>query len=75
MNILRIRFDYVRYEQLRYGHVRIMYDERLATKWYLPIRREKGSLQNSWILEMTVGMRAENRAVCNGWSVNDEEEK
>jgi hypothetical protein len=54
--------DYIRYKQLNwYDHVQRMDQERLLRrilKWCPPGRRRKGRPRNSWIQEVTTGMRA-----------------
>ena len=61
MNIINSVLGYIKYKQLNwYGHLQRMYDERLPRKtleWCPPGRRRKGSSRNSWMQEVTKGMR------------------
>ena len=44
--------DYLRYKQLNwYGHVQRINEERL------PVKRRKGRPRNSWMEEVTIGIR------------------
>ena len=60
INIKNSVLGYMRYEQLNwYGHVQRIYEERLPRKnlkWCPPGRR-KGRTRNSWLKEVTTGMR------------------
>ena len=53
--------DYIRYKQLNwYDHVHRMDQERLPRRileWCPPGRRRKGSPRNSWMQEVTTGIR------------------
>ena len=56
------KLDYnIRYKQLNwYGHVQRMDQERLPRRileWCPPGRRRKGRPRNSWMQEVTTGMR------------------
>ena len=61
MNINNSVLDYIRYKQLNwYGHVQRMDQGRLPRRiieWCPPGRRKKGRPQNSWMQEVTTGMR------------------
>ena len=62
MNIKNSVLDYIKYKQLNwYGHKQRMNKERLPRKileWCLPgRRRRKGRPRNSWMQEVTTGMR------------------
>ena len=61
MNIKNSILDYVRYKQLNWcGHAQRMEEERLPReilKWCPPGRRMEGTLRNSWMQEVTTGMR------------------
>ena len=61
MNIKNLVLDYIRYKQINwYAHVRRMNEESLCKKilkWHLPGRRRKLRPRNSWIQEVTTGMR------------------
>ena len=58
-NIKNSVLDYIRYKQLKwYGHVQRMHQERLPTRnWCPPGRLRKGRPRNSWMQEVTIGMR------------------
>ena len=61
MNIKNSVLDYIKYKQLNwYGHVQSMYQERFPRRileWCPPGRRRKERLRNSWMQEVTTGMR------------------
>ena len=62
MNIKNSVLDYnIRYKQLNwYDHVQRMYQERLPRRileWCPPGRRRKERPRNSWMQEVTTGMR------------------
>ena len=67
MNIKNAILHYIRYKQLKYGHVQRMDEVRLPQKtleWCLPgrrrrrrRRRRKGRPRNLWMKEVTTGMR------------------
>ena len=62
MNIKNSVLDYIKYEQLNwYGHVKRMDQERRLPRrileWCPPGRRRKGRPRNSWMQEVTTGMR------------------
>ena len=64
MNNKNSVLDYIRYKQLNwYGHVQRMDQERLPRRtleWCPPGRRRKGRPRDSWMQEVTTGMRAGN---------------
>ena len=74
MNITNSVLDYVRYNQLkRYGHVQGMGEEKLPRKileWCPPERRRKGRPRNSWMQEVTTGMR--EKGINMKWVDRDE---
>ena len=53
--------DYIKHKQLNwYGHVQRMYEERLLEKFWNGVHLEeekKGRPRNSWMQEVTTGMR------------------
>ena len=61
MNIKNSVLDYIRYKQLNwYGDVQNMDQERLPRRilnWCPLGRRRKGRPRNSWMQEITAGMR------------------
>ena len=67
MNIKNSVIGYIRYKQLNwYGHLQRMDQERLPKRnleWYPPGRRTKGRLRNTWMREVTTGMR--ERGICD----------
>jgi hypothetical protein len=74
MNIKNSILDYIRYKQLNwYGYVQRMNEERLPQKiveWCPPGRRREGRSRNSWMQEVTTGMR--EKGINNLESVNRE---
>ena len=60
-NIKNSVLDYIRYKQLNwYGRVKRVDQERLPRRileWCPPGRRRKGRPRNSWMQEVTTGMR------------------
>ena len=79
MNIKNSVLDYIRYKQLNlYGHVQRMDQERLPRRileWYPTGRRRKGRPRNSWMPEVTTGMRERGigeleRVDREGWRKN-----
>ena len=65
INIKKFVLDYIRYNKLNwYGHVQRMVKERLPRKkleWCPSGRRRKRIPQNSWMQEVTTGMRKRER--------------
>jgi hypothetical protein len=61
MNIKNSVLNYIRYKQFNwYGHVKRMDQERLPRRileWCPPGRRTTRRSQNSWMQEVTTGMR------------------
>ena len=61
MNIINYVLDYIRYKQFNwYDHVQRMDEERLPRRnleWCQPGRQRKGRPHNSWMQEVTKGMR------------------
>ena len=61
MNIKHFVLDCVSYKQLNwYGYLQRMDEERLSRRileWYSPGRRRKGIPRNSWMQEVTRGIR------------------
>jgi hypothetical protein len=64
MNNKNSALDYIKYKQLNwYGHLERIDKERLPRKileWCPQGRRRKGVLRNSWMQEVTAGMREGN---------------
>ena len=60
MNIKNSALDYIRYKQLNwYGHLQKMNEVRLLRKILerCPLGRRKGRPRNSWMQEVTTGIR------------------
>ena len=60
-NIKNSVLDYIRYKQLNwYGHIQRIDKQRILRnilKWCPPGRRRRGRPRNSWMQEVTTGMR------------------
>ena len=81
MNITISILDYIRYKPLNwYGHVQRMDQERLPRRileWCPPGKRRKGRSRNSWMQEVTTGMRERERGIgdLGGSTERGQEEK